>query len=133
MQPPPNEPEKGGPLPQPTPDETMAGDASLSEELALASGLDLQSHKTGRQISRILREESAQTHLHRIVVWGLYLVAICAALMFLALVYHYISPRPFLSAAQLSDLKQLLFSGSLGAGVSQLSKKYLGVQKEGDH
>ena len=130
MQPQLNEPDPATLLPQPTPDETMAGEASLSEELALASGLDLQSHKTQRQLKRLLREESAQTHLHRIVVVGLYVVAICAALMFLALVYHYVSPYPFLSAAQLSDLKQLLFSGSLGAGVAQLSKKYLGVQKD---
>lgn len=117
-------------VPPPTQEETVEGVESLSEEIALRTGLDLKSHKTKQEIDRLLRDEAVQNHLHRIIVWGLYIVALSAGLMFLAVVYHYISPYPFLKPEQLVDIKQLLFSGGVGAATSGLAKKYLGLGSE---
>jgi hypothetical protein len=89
--------------------------------------MDAQSVRTKQLLDRLLNEGRVQTHLHRIVVGGIYLLAISAAAMFLVVVYHAISPWPFLGAEQLTNLKQLLFSGAIGAGASGLAKKHLGL------
>ena len=114
-------------IPPPTPEETVEGVDSLSEEIAISSGRDLKSQKTKNEIDRILRESAVQTHLHRIVVIGLYVLALSALLMFLTIIYHLLSPYPFLSPERITDIKQLLFSGAVGAAASGLAKKYLGI------
>jgi hypothetical protein len=114
-------------IPPPTPEETVEGVDSLSEEIAISSGRDLKSQKTKNEIDKILRESAVQTHLHRIVVIGLYALAISALLMFLTVVYHLLVPFPFLPPEKIADIKQLLFSGAVGAGASGLAKKYLGI------
>ena len=96
------------------------------------AGLNLKSRRTKHEVDRLLRDGRVENHLHRIIVTGLYLVSGSAALMFVMLVYHYISPYPILTPEQLTDLKQLLFSGAVGAGVSELEKKYLGRERK-DH
>ena len=118
-------------IPPPTAEETVEGVESLSEEIAISSGRDLKSQKTKNEIDKVLRESAVQTHLHRIVVCGLYVLAISALLMFLTVVYHLLSPYPFLAPEKVSDIKQLLFSGAVGAGASGLAKKYLGLGAAG--
>lgn len=117
-------------IPPPTPEETVEGVDSLSEEIAISSGRDLKSHKTKSEIDKLLRESAVQTHLHRIVVVGLYALAISALLMFLTIIYHLLVPYPFLAPEKIADIKQLLFSGAVGAAASGLAKKYLGLGAE---
>ncbi|MFD1786960.1 hypothetical protein ACFSC3_05180 [Sphingomonas floccifaciens] len=102
----------------------------MAEELAFAKGMNLRERRTRRKLNRILREDQVQSHLHRIVVAGLYLLAGSAALMFLMLIWHLITPWRVLTEAQLADLKQLLFSGAVGAGASGLAKKYLALNSD---
>jgi hypothetical protein len=113
-------------VPAPSPEDTVEGSESLAEEVVFASGRDLRSHRTRQQIDRLLRLDKVQTHLHRVVVCGLYLVAISAAFMFFTVVVHYTTPLVYVTPEQLADIKQLLFSGAVGAAVSGLAKKYLG-------
>jgi hypothetical protein len=51
--------------------------------------------------------------------------------MFLTVIYHLLVPYPFLPATKIADIKQLLFSGAVGAGASGLAKKYLGLGADG--
>jgi hypothetical protein len=54
--------------------------------------------------------------------------------MFVMLVLSYVTPWQPLTAEQLNSIKQLLFSGSLGAGLSGLARKHLGLgEKEPDN
>lgn len=115
------------PLPPPLEAEKVESPSGIAEEVAFASGMDAQSVRTKQLLDRLLNEGRVQTHLHRIVVCGIYLLAISAAAMFLVVVYHAICPFPFLSPDQLTNLKQLLFSGAIGAGASGLAKKHLGI------
>ncbi len=93
-----------------------------------ASGMDASSVRTKQQIDALLAQGRVQSHVHRIVVWGIYMLAVSAGIMFLVVVYHAISPWPFLKPEQLTNLKQLLFSGAIGAGASGLAKRHLGIE-----
>lgn len=116
------------PLPQPPESEKAESASGLAEEVAFASGMDAKSVRTKQQVDQLLNEGRVQTHVHRIVVWGIYILAISAGIMFLVVVYHAISPYPYLKPEQLSNVKQLLFSGAIGAGASGLAKKHLGIE-----
>lgn len=113
-------------LPAPRPEEIVSTSDSDSEEMALRLGLDLRAKRTSREIQKITRHESAQDHIHRMVVIGIYSVGISALAMFLVLVWHYVTPYEFLSEPKISNIKQILFSGTLGAALSGVAKKYLG-------
>lgn len=115
------------PLLAPSSEEIVVGVDGAKEDLALRTGRDLKAQQTNRELQKILREGNVESHLHRVIVVALYVVALSAAAMFLVLIWHFITPYPFLKEEQLSGIKQLLFSGSLGAGISGLAKKYLGV------
>ena len=116
------------PLPDPPESEKTEGKKGLEEEVAFATGMDASSVRTKQQIDALLAQGRVQTHVHRIVVWGIYTLAIAAWAMFLVVVYHAIVPYPFLEAEQLASVKQLLFSGAIGAGASGLAKKHLGIE-----
>lgn len=92
-------------------------------------GRDLKAKKTDREIQRILNDGAVQNHLHNIIVVGLYVVGFAAISMFLVLVWHFITPWEFLSPEKIADIRQFLFSGTIGAGLSGLAKKYLGFAK----
>lgn len=93
-------------------------------------GLDLKARRTSREIQRLTRDESAQGHIHNMVVIGIYAVGISALAMFLVLVWHYITPYEFLNGEKLNNIKQILFSGTLGAALSGVAKKYLGLAEK---
>ena len=127
-------PERPVELVPPQPSELIVSDESAAEELALRTGLDLRSAQTNRALKKVFREESIQDHLHRLIVIGLYVVAVAALIMFVMLVLSYVTPWQPLTAEQLNSIKQLLFSGSLGAGLSGLARKHLGLgEKEPDN
>lgn len=104
---------------------------SDSEELAFRLGLDLKTKRTSREIQKITRVERAHDHVHNMIVVGIYAVGISALAMFLALVWHYVTPCPFLSEEQLGNIKQILFSGTLGAAISGVAKRYFGFGADG--
>lgn len=119
-------------LPSPRPDEIVETPSSKSEGLAFRLGLDLKAKQTSREIQRITRDESAQGHIHNMIVIAIYAVGISALAMFLVLIWHYITPCEFLTAEKLNNIKQILFSGTLGAALSGVTKKYLGFDAKRD-
>ena len=131
-----SQPDAGGivaaAVPPPEDADRVESRDGMAEELAFAKGMDLRERRTRRKIDQMLREDEVHSHLHRIVVAGLYLLAASAALMFLAVLWHLVTPWKLLSDDQIADLKQLLFSGAIGAGASGLAKRYLGMNKVDD-
>jgi hypothetical protein len=114
-------------LPAPRLEEITPTTDSASEELAIRLGLDLKTKRTSREIQKITRTERAFGHVHNMVVIGIYTVGLAALTMFLVLVWHYVTPWHFLSEEQLNNIKQILFSGTLGAALSGVAKRYFGV------
>ncbi len=113
-------------LPTPRPEEIVETESSKFEDLAFQRGLDLKAKQTDVKIQKITRDESAQSHIHNMVVAAIYAVGFSALAMFIVLVWHYITPYEFLPQAKLDNIKQILFSGTLGATLSGVMKKYLG-------
>lgn len=64
------------------------------------------------------------------IVIGIYAVGLSALAMFLVLVWHYITPYEFLSEEKISNIKQILFSGTLGAALSGVAKRHLGMSAD---
>ncbi len=60
------------------------------------------------------RHEEAKGAWHKIVIYGLRLVAVCLAFMFVVRVWHLITPWVWLSEDQLTKLNDLLFGGFIG-------------------
>lgn len=66
------------------------------------------------------------------VVIGIYAVGVAALAMFLVLVWHYVTPWEFLPEGKLNNIKQILFSGTLGAALSGVAKRYFGFGSSDD-
>lgn len=131
MSPPENTPSRPAiNLPVPRADELVGTADSAAEEMAMRTGRDLKAKKTDREIQKILNDGAVQNHLHKIIVVGLYVVGLAAIAMFLVLVWHFVTPWEFLGPEKIADIKQFLFSGTIGAGLSGLAKKYLGFESK---
>ncbi|OWV90215.1 hypothetical protein ATY78_17190 [Rhizobium sp. R635] len=102
---------------------------SLGEAMGLASGLDLSSREQLNKINRLVREDGMDTHVSRVVVCALWIIALAALIMFLVLVAHKVKPDLWLTDDQLNSLQSFLFSGGLGAGITGLGKKYVTGEK----
>lgn len=120
-------------LPHPRPDEIAPTADSRSEELAFELGKNLKDRRTDREIQRIIRGEKAQDHVHNMVVAGIYVVGLSALAMFVVLIWHYVTPWSFLDEGKLNNIKQILFSGTLGAALSGVAKRYLGFDDRDDN
>jgi len=112
-------------LPSPDFGEIVETEESASEELAFRMGRDLKARKTSREIQKLLHDGDLDDHLHRLVVCGMYVVALAAFAMFFTLIWHLVTPYPFLADEKIADIKQFLFSGALGAGISTIAKNKL--------
>ena len=79
-------------------------------------GLD----KDSRSLDEIQAAQKQRTW-HAVVVWGLRIVAVCLAVMFIIRVLHLLLPESWLwlSEAQLSKLNDLLFGGAIGTIVGK--------------
>jgi hypothetical protein len=119
-------------LPAPRPDEIVPTTDSDAEELAFRLGLDLRAKKTSREIQKITRVERAHDHVHNMVVAAIYAVGFAALAMFVVLVWHFVTPWEFLTADKLNNIKQILFSGTLGAALSGVAKGYFGFGTKGE-
>lgn len=117
-------------LPPPRPDELIVTDESAAEDLALRTGRDLQKQKTAREIKEIMNDSAMQDHLHLVVVIGLYVVGIAALTMFIVVVWHMVTPFPFLSTDQVDELRKTLLTGATGAVLPGIAKKYLRLEKD---
>lgn len=118
-------------LPDPTPSETVVDDRSLSEELMLRRGDDLERIKKDKERDGLLRDNDKESQLHFLFMWALKISFIIVILMFATLVYHLILPDNFrwLTDTEIEKLKQFLFSGSVGGALATLGKKAIGKMK----
>ncbi|WP_310532343.1 hypothetical protein [Novosphingobium sp.] len=114
-------------LPRPRGDELDEGADAIAEAAAFAGGVDLSSRTELNKIKRLLRQDALDGHLHRILVIGLYLFALCAALMFGSLIWSLAFPDyAMLNAEQSVTLQKFLFSGAVGSAVTAAAQKVSG-------
>ena len=120
-------------LPPPGVTEIEEGAAALAEAAAVAGGLDLSSRADLNKLNKLLRQDAIDGHLHRILVIGLYVVALCAALMFGSLVWSMAFPAyAMLDADQSVALQKFLFSGAVGSAVTVVARKVGGSDASAD-
>lgn len=63
-------------------------------------------------------------HVHRILVIGLYVFALCVALMFGSLVFSLAFPSwDILTESQFDTLRDFLFSGGVGAAIAAAARR----------
>ena len=101
------------PLIQP-PDSSVADTKDDAEAMAFSEGRDLSKEKQEADHERFLR---FHWHLSYGIIIILWIAIIVLSAMGLCWAFHMISPERyhFLDAAQLSDIKTILFSGGVGA------------------
>jgi hypothetical protein len=108
----------------------MSSEANLTKVADEDVPLDRDSQieaQNQRAIDDENRKNFTQKHLNKITIGAFWLLALSAAIMFLSLIWHFVTPLrlQFLTIDQLNNLKQMLFSGGAGAAIAQLSKKHL--------
>ena len=86
--------------------------------------LTLAPRKTRRDLRRLQRKEAVEDLAAKIVQYLIVLAAISAAVSFCVLVFHYIAPDTwlFLTAERIQRLKEVLFSGAVGAVLGVIGK-----------
>lgn len=114
-------------IPKPTAEELEEGEDAIAEAAAVATGLDLSDRQTMNRLNKLLRRDEMDGHLHRILVGGVYFVAICAAVMFGSLAWGMAFPAfSFLTPDQVTALQGFLFSGGVGAAFTVAARKVAG-------
>lgn len=111
-------------IPNPTAKELVEDESGASEELSFRKGLNLRDEKTKAKIKKILRDDRFDSAIDFIFLLGLRLIAFMALLMFIVFSLHYILPQPYrwLNEKDLEQLKQFLFSGTIGGAITYLGK-----------
>jgi hypothetical protein len=119
-------------LPQPGADEIEEGKAAIAEAAAVAGGLDLSSRADLNKLNGLLRRDSMEGHLHRILVAGLYVAGISITAMFVSLVWNMAAPdaQRFLNSGQVAALQSFLFSGAMGSALTAAARKVGGDEPE---
>lgn len=118
-------------IPKPTPSELEEGEDAIAEAAAVAGGLDLSSRSDLNKLNKLLRQDQMDEHIHRILVWGLYIVAALGLGMFASLAVSMALPAYApLTDDQIAKLQGFLFSGALGAGISAAAKKVSGSKDD---
>lgn len=110
-------------------DPGISADQNAEREAAgLAFGLDLSSAQAVAELNSIGRRDALDDLLSRTVRYFIILAAILVGLAAVVLVYHYISPADwlFLTEVRVERLKDFLFSGTVGAALTQLARSKLG-------
>lgn len=115
-------------LPQPGADEIEEGAAAIVEAAAVAGGVDLSNRAALNKLNGLLRRDAMDGHLHRILVIGLYVAALCIGAMFVSLVWNMATPAAyrFLDAGQVSALQTFLLSGTIGSAITAAARKVVG-------
>lgn len=112
-------------IPGSPPPELPEDTKSLGEAVGMDQGVDLSSREAVNKLNRLLRMDGVQTHTHRVIVCGLWVVAIAAAIMFVVIVGHKVGAFWWMSPEKVADLQSFLFSGVLGATITGFGKRML--------
>ena len=117
----------------PEPKVTESGDNKAAKEAsALALGLNISEKELDNKINALSRDDQVQNHLHRVIVWFIYLAGLLIAISTVVLVWHYIMPESllFLSHERLEGLRSFLFTGGVGAGLGALGRSKLKITEK---
>jgi hypothetical protein len=111
----------------PTPEEATEGTQAITEASALAAGVDLSDRAKINQLNQLWRTDRVDTHVHRILVCGIWMVAAAAFLMFAAIVANKLLPmeRRFLGEKELREIYEFLFTGGMGGVVTEAARKMI--------
>jgi hypothetical protein len=115
-------------LPEQTPSEASEGQAAVAEAAAMATGADLSSRQQLYEINKLFRKDKADTHVHRILVCGVWVFAIGVFVLFGCLILNYVLPDSyrFLTDEDTRRITELLFSGFLGGLLTKGGDKLFG-------
>jgi hypothetical protein len=120
-------------LPGLDPAEAEEGTDAIAEAAALASGTDLSDVQALSRIRRLIRSDTVDSHVHGVLICGLWITAFAVGCMFLVLVWNQSTPTSwrFLTPEQESELYKFLFSGAVGGGVTTIARR-LGEKSKSD-
>lgn len=104
--------------------EALDDDRAEKEAAGLAFGLDLSKARDTNKLNALSRQDDIHTFIHKITKFALLLATGMITACSIVLVFHFVAPDNwlFLSTERIDNLKAFLFSGAVGAGVSQLAK-----------
>lgn len=108
---------------------TSGDEKATAEAAALASGIDLSSREQLNKFNRLLRDDGIEGHLSKVIVFGIWVVALSALVMFLTIVAHKLRPDLWLDNEQIADLQSFLLSGGLGAALTAGGKRIFKNEK----
>jgi hypothetical protein len=83
-----------------------------------------------QELDHIIRDgergEKFRSHIHRIVLIGIYVTAFLLMIMFIIRVWHFVVPEPWkwLSVEQTHDLERIIFSGVIVSLAGSYFKRY---------
>jgi hypothetical protein len=114
-------------LTQPTPEEAAEGKQALGEAAALAVGADLSDRRQLNEVNELFRADRANTHLHRVSVCAVWVIAFGAFALFASLILHMILPSRmrFLDSDDIKQITSFLFTGVLGGLITKGGEKFL--------
>ena len=114
-------------IPQPSlpnPDERAE-----KENQALALGMDLENKGTENKLNRFSRRDKMDGHLHLVLVCLIYFVAFLLACLLFAMTFSMLFEGYWLSEEKISEIREFLFTGGVGAGLATLAKYQLGSER----
>ena len=116
-------------LPVPTDSEIAEGANAIAEAKAVADNSDLDIQQKKNKANQLKRDDERDSHLHNILIIGIFVVTTAACAMFLVVVWHMIAPQNwrFLNSDESARLKDFLFTGAFGGGASNLASRVLGT------
>lgn len=114
-------------IPAQKPPQASHDEKAESEAAAFAFNLDLSSAETNRKIKRLGEAQATESLIGWLLRTLLVISFIIIAVSVLILAYHYLAPTKllYLEEDRVDNLKEILFSGGVGAGFAQLSRAKL--------
>ena len=100
-----------------------SSDPELEEALDDAKGL--ADRENTNRIHALERSDKLHGHVHQLYVSCVYIVGACIIVCIVILIFHYAAPNNwrFLSPDEVSQLQNVLFSGTVGSGLTSAAKK----------
>lgn len=113
-------------IPSPDEKDIVTDEKADKEAATFALGKNLEKKQTDNKLRALTRSDDLEQHLHKLLVCFLYLAFVLIAGCVVVLFMHYVTPFRWLSAEEIQNLKDFIFSGGVGAGIATLARNKLG-------
>lgn len=109
-------------IPSQSPPDASNDERAEQEAAAFVFDLDLGSAKTARRLKRLSNRDAVDGTINQVLRCLIWFGAAVSTVAFSVLFFHFLAPEGwlFLSPDRLLSLKELLFSGTFGAGLAAL-------------